>query len=161
MRLALVAGEASGDLLAALMLQGLKQQWPGLRTNPGERATPKASERPEGGGNGRANPCCELRSPRCELGTPARCLGLHPGPQTAHPRTKGGERQSGGGGNPDNQCLAPRQELSRNNRRLGCDPGHDGSAELCKDGADACNQRLQPRPEAAGLEGSKGLGNHR
>lgn len=32
MRLALVAGEASGDLLAALMLQGLKQQWPGLRS---------------------------------------------------------------------------------------------------------------------------------
>ncbi|NBQ90440.1 MAG: lipid-A-disaccharide synthase [Betaproteobacteria bacterium] len=30
MRLALVAGEASGDLLAALMLQGLKQTWPGL-----------------------------------------------------------------------------------------------------------------------------------
>jgi lipid-A-disaccharide synthase len=31
MRLALVAGEASGDLLASLMLQGLKARWPGLQ----------------------------------------------------------------------------------------------------------------------------------
>ncbi|MFN5722306.1 MAG: lipid-A-disaccharide synthase, partial [Betaproteobacteria bacterium] len=32
MRLALVAGEASGDLLASLMLQGLKARWPGLQS---------------------------------------------------------------------------------------------------------------------------------
>ncbi len=32
MRLALVAGEASGDLLAALMLRGLKARWPHLRS---------------------------------------------------------------------------------------------------------------------------------
>jgi lipid-A-disaccharide synthase len=32
MRLALVAGEASGDLLASLMLQGLKASWPGLQS---------------------------------------------------------------------------------------------------------------------------------
>lgn len=32
MRLALVAGEASGDLLASLMLQGLKSRWPGLHS---------------------------------------------------------------------------------------------------------------------------------
>ena len=31
MRFALVAGEASGDLLAGLLLGGLKQRWPGLR----------------------------------------------------------------------------------------------------------------------------------
>ncbi|MEN9630910.1 MAG: lipid-A-disaccharide synthase LpxB [Pseudomonadota bacterium] len=32
MRLGLVAGEASGDLLAGLLLGGLKQRWPGLQT---------------------------------------------------------------------------------------------------------------------------------
>jgi lipid-A-disaccharide synthase len=32
MRLALVAGEASGDLLAGLLLGGLKQRWPALQT---------------------------------------------------------------------------------------------------------------------------------
>jgi lipid-A-disaccharide synthase len=32
MRLALVAGEASGDLLAGLLLGGLRQRWPALRT---------------------------------------------------------------------------------------------------------------------------------
>ncbi len=32
MRLALVAGEASGDLLAGLLLGGLRQRWPSLRT---------------------------------------------------------------------------------------------------------------------------------
>lgn len=32
MRLAMVAGEASGDLLAGLLLGGLKQRWPGLQT---------------------------------------------------------------------------------------------------------------------------------
>ncbi len=32
MQLALVAGEASGDLLAGLLLGGLKQRWPGLQT---------------------------------------------------------------------------------------------------------------------------------
>ena len=32
MQLALVAGEASGDLLAGLLLGGLKQRWPGLHT---------------------------------------------------------------------------------------------------------------------------------
>jgi lipid-A-disaccharide synthase len=32
MRLALVAGEASGDLLAGLLLGGLKQRWPSLQT---------------------------------------------------------------------------------------------------------------------------------
>lgn len=32
MRLALVAGEASGDLLASLMLQGLKDRWPALHS---------------------------------------------------------------------------------------------------------------------------------
>jgi len=31
MRLAMVAGEASGDLLAGLLLQGLKARWPGLK----------------------------------------------------------------------------------------------------------------------------------
>jgi lipid-A-disaccharide synthase len=31
MRLAMVAGEASGDLLAGLMMQGLRQRWPGLQ----------------------------------------------------------------------------------------------------------------------------------
>jgi len=30
MRLAMVAGEASGDLLAGLLLQGLRARWPGL-----------------------------------------------------------------------------------------------------------------------------------
>ncbi len=33
MRLSLVAGEASGDLLAGLLLGGLKQRWPNLQTN--------------------------------------------------------------------------------------------------------------------------------
>jgi lipid-A-disaccharide synthase len=32
MRIALVAGEASGDLLAGLLLRGLKTRWPGART---------------------------------------------------------------------------------------------------------------------------------
>jgi lipid-A-disaccharide synthase len=32
MRLAMVAGEASGDLLAGLLLGGLRQRWPGLQT---------------------------------------------------------------------------------------------------------------------------------
>ena len=32
MRLAMVAGEASGDLLAGLLLDGLKQRWPALQT---------------------------------------------------------------------------------------------------------------------------------
>jgi lipid-A-disaccharide synthase len=32
MRLAMVAGEASGDLLAGLLLGGLRQRWPGLKT---------------------------------------------------------------------------------------------------------------------------------
>jgi len=32
MRIALAAGEASGDLLAGLLLQGLKARWPGART---------------------------------------------------------------------------------------------------------------------------------
>ena len=32
MRLGLVAGEASGDLLAGLLLGGLKQRWPALQT---------------------------------------------------------------------------------------------------------------------------------
>ncbi len=33
MRLALVAGEASGDLLASLMLQGMKARWPALQSS--------------------------------------------------------------------------------------------------------------------------------
>ena len=32
LRLAMVAGEASGDLLAGLLMTGLRQRWPGLRT---------------------------------------------------------------------------------------------------------------------------------
>ncbi|MBT9490465.1 MAG: lipid-A-disaccharide synthase [Rubrivivax sp.] len=32
MKLAMVAGEASGDLLASLLIGGLQQRWPGLRT---------------------------------------------------------------------------------------------------------------------------------
>ena len=31
MQAALVAGETSGDLLAGLLLDGLKQRWPGLQ----------------------------------------------------------------------------------------------------------------------------------
>ena len=31
LRLGMVAGETSGDLLASLLLQGLKQRWPALR----------------------------------------------------------------------------------------------------------------------------------
>src|SRR6478736_6303230 len=31
LRLAMVAGETSGDLLASLLLQGLKTRWPGLQ----------------------------------------------------------------------------------------------------------------------------------
>ena len=32
-RIALVAGEASGDLLAGLLLDGLQARWPGLRAH--------------------------------------------------------------------------------------------------------------------------------
>ncbi|MDP2679761.1 MAG: lipid-A-disaccharide synthase, partial [Rhodoferax sp.] len=32
MQAALVAGETSGDLLAGLLLDGLKQRWPGLHS---------------------------------------------------------------------------------------------------------------------------------
>jgi lipid-A-disaccharide synthase len=38
LRLGLVAGEASGDLLGGLLLAGLRQRWPALQTGGHRRA---------------------------------------------------------------------------------------------------------------------------
>ena len=44
LRLGLVAGEASGDLLGGLLLAGLRQRWPAL-TMAGIRIEPMAAKR--------------------------------------------------------------------------------------------------------------------
>jgi hypothetical protein len=49
MRLAMVAGEASGDLLAGLLLGGLRQRWPGCRPQGiGGPRWPRRASRPGG-----------------------------------------------------------------------------------------------------------------